>query len=63
MVDKKIDQKQAEELKNIYNHYLYKRKDIMKNTQFKVKDVFGDFKSKDKFSQEQKVNLIIFQPK
>ena len=53
MVDKKIDQKEAEELKKIYNHYLDKRKEIMKNTQFKVEDVFGDVISKDNFSQEQ----------
>ena len=30
MVDKKIDQKEAEELKKIYNHYLDKRSEIMK---------------------------------
>ena len=53
MVDKKIDEKEAQELKKIYNHYLDKRKEIMKNTQFKVEDVFGDVISKDKFSQEQ----------
>ena len=63
MVDEKIDQKEAEELKKIYNHYLIynldKRKDIMKNTQFKV-DVFGDIISKDKFSQEQITKLNNF---
>ena len=53
MIDTKIDQKEADELKKIYNHYLYKRKEIMKNTQFKVEDVFGDVMSKDIFSQEQ----------
>ena len=47
MVDKKIDPKEAEELRNIYNHYIDKRKEIMKNTAFKVEDVFGDVKSKD----------------
>ena len=36
-----------------YNHYLDKRKDIMKTTQFKVEDEFGDIISKDNFSQEQ----------
>ena len=35
MIDKKIDQKEAKELKKIYNHYLDKRKEIMKNTHFK----------------------------
>ena len=53
MLDKKIDEKEAQELKKIYNHYLDKRKEIMKNTNFKVEDVFGDVISKDNFSQEQ----------
>ena len=53
MVDKKIDEKEPEELKKIYNHYLDKRKEVMKNTSFKVEDVFGDVRSKDNFSQEQ----------
>ena len=59
MVDKKIDQKEAEELKKIFNHYLDKRKEIMKNTQFK-KDVFGDVISKDNFSREQRTKLNNF---
>ena len=53
MVDEKIDQKEAEEMKKIYNHYHDKRKEIMKNTTFKVEDVFGDVISKEDFSQEQ----------
>ena len=53
MVDKKIDQKEAEELKKIFNLYLDKRKEIMKNTQFKVEDVSGAVISKDNFSQEK----------
>ena len=54
MVDqKKIIEKEALELKKFYKHYLDKRKDIMKNTQFKAEDVFGDVKSTDNFSQEQ----------
>ena len=52
-VDKKITEKEAEELRRIYNHYLDKRKEIMKITSFEVEDVFGDVISKDKFSQEQ----------
>ena len=32
----------------------------MKNTNFKVADVFGDVISKDNFSQEQITKLIIF---
>ena len=53
MTDKKIDQKEAEELKKIYNHYLDKRKEIMKKTSFRVEDVFGNVISKDNFSQDQ----------
>ena len=50
---KKIDQKEAEQLKKIYKHFIDKKSEIMKNTQFKVEDVFGDVISKDNFSQEQ----------
>ena len=53
MVDKKIDEKEALELKKIYNHYLDKRKQIMDSTKFKVKDVFVDVISKDSISPEQ----------
>ena len=60
MVDKKIDEKEAQELKKIYNHYIDKRKEIMKITQFKVEDVFGDVLSKDNFSQEQITKLNNF---
>ena len=42
MVDKKIDEKEAQELKKSYNHYIDKRSEIMKSTSFKVEDVFGD---------------------
>ena len=52
-IDKKIDEKEAQELKKIYNHYIEKRKVVMKNTQFRVEDVFGDIISKDNFTQEQ----------
>ena len=60
MVDKKIDEKEAQELKKIYNPYIDKRKEIMKNTNFKVEDVFGDVISKDNFSQEQITKLNNF---
>ena len=49
MIDKKSDEKEAMELKKNYDHYIDKRSEIMKNTQFKVEDVFGDVISKDKF--------------
>ena len=35
----------------------------MKNTSFKVEDVFGDFISKDNFSQEQTTKLDNFSAK
>ena len=56
MIDKKIDQKEAEQLKQIYNHYIDKRSEIMKNTSFKVEDVFGDNFSKDSISPVMKPN-------
>ena len=59
MVDKKIDEKEALELKKIYNQYLDK-KAIMKNTSFKVEDVLGDIFSKDSISPEQITKLKIF---
>ena len=60
MVHKKLDEKEAQELTKIYNHYIDKRKEIMKNTNFKVEDVFGDVISKDNFSQEQITKLNKF---
>ena len=60
MIDEKIDEREAQELKKIYNHYLDKRKEIMKNTRFKVEDVFGDVIGKDNFSQEQITELNNF---
>ena len=53
MIDKKNDEKEAQELIKIHNHYIGKRSEIMKNTQFRVEDVFGDVISKDNFSHEQ----------
>ena len=60
MIDKKIDQKEAEQLKQIYNHYVDKKSEIMKNTQFKVEDVFNNIISKDTISTEQITNLNNF---
>ena len=60
VVDKKIDEKEAEQLKQIYAHYTDKRKEIMKSTQFKVEDVFTDVISRDTISKEQKTKLKIF---
>ena len=43
MVDKKIDEKDKDalELKKIYNYYLYMRKDITKKFQLKLEGVFA----------------------
>ena len=60
MIDKKIDEKEALEMKKIYNHYLDKRKEIMNSTKFKVEDIFGDVISKDSISPEQITKLNIF---
>ena len=60
MIDKKIDQKKAEQLKQIYNHYVDKKSEIMKNTQFKVEDIFSDVISKDTISTEQITKLNNF---
>ena len=60
MIDKKIDQKEADQLKQIYNHYVDKKSEIMRNTQFKVEDVFGDVISKDTISTEQITKLNNF---
>ena len=60
MVDKKINKKESEQLKQIYNHSIDKKSEIMKNTQLKVEDVFTDSISKDTISTEQITKLISF---
>ena len=55
-----MDQKEAEQLKQIYNHYIDKKSEIMKNTQFKVEDIFSDVISKDTISTEQITKLNNF---
>ena len=60
MIDKKIDEKEANQLKQIYNHYVDKKSQIMKNTQFKVEDIFNEVINKDTISQEQIVKLNNF---
>ena len=60
MIDKKIDEKEAQELKKIYNHYIDKRKEILDSTKFKVEDIFGEVISKDTISQEQIIKLNNF---
>ena len=53
MVDEKIEDKQAQELKKIYNPYHDKRKEIIKKTEFRVEDGFVDIVRKDSISLEQ----------
>ena len=60
---KKTDEKESNQLKQIYNHYIDKNSEIMKNTQFKVEDVFTDVISKDTTSAEQITKLNSFYPK
>ena len=60
MIDKEVAQKEGEDIKKIYNHYHDKREQFMKNTQFKVGDVFAVVISKDNFSQEQITKLNNF---
>ena len=59
MMDKKIDEK-GEELKQIYNHYLDKRKDIMKSTKFSVEEVFEKVNISDTINPEQIQKLNTF---
>ena len=63
MVDKEIDEKELLELKTIFNHYLDKGTEIMKNTSFKVEDVFGDVISRDSISPKQITILNKFSAK
>ena len=63
MIDKKINEKEAEQLKQIYNHYVDKKSEIMKNTSFKVEDIFTDVMSKDIISTEQTTKLNNFSAK
>ena len=52
--------KEAEGLRKIYKHLIDKRREITKNTSFKVEDVLGDVIRKDTFSQEQMNRLNTF---
>ena len=60
LVDKKIDEKESEELKSIYNHYITKRKEIMENTKFTVEDIFGRLDLSENISAEQIRTLNAF---
>ena len=60
MIDNKIDQKEAEQLKQIYNHYIDKTKEIMNSTKVKIEDIFSQVVSKDSISEEQITKLSNF---
>ena len=60
MIDKKIIEKESEQLKQIYNLYIDKKTEIMKNTQFKVEDIFTDVISQDTISTDQIIKLNNF---
>ena len=60
MIDKKIDEKEANQLKQIYNHYVDKRKEIMNSTKFRVEEIFDNVISKDTISTEQITKLNNF---
>ena len=60
MVDKKINREEGDKLKQIYNHYIDKREEMMSSTKFKVEDVFGDVVSKESISTEQITKLNNF---
>ena len=63
MIDKKINAKESEQLKQIYSHYINKKSEIMRNTSFKVEDLFTDVISKDTISTEQITKLNNFSAK
>ena len=51
MVDTRTDEKSFRNEK-LYNHSLDKRKEIIKNIQFKVEDIFGHIVTKDSISPD-----------
>ena len=53
MIDKKRDEKESYELKKIHNHYIDKREETMRNTQFKVEDILDDVISEDSIPSEK----------
>ena len=59
-IGKRVDEKEAQEMKNKDCQNWDKRTDIIKHTQFKVEDVFGDILSKGSISKEQTRKLNFF---
>ena len=54
MVDKKVDENESFALKKSYSHYLEKRNEMKRNSQFKGDDVFGDSLNIDSISSDQR---------
>ena len=63
MVDLKKDETEANELKKICNHYLDKRSEKMKKTQFEVEVIYRDILNNDSISPQQITKLNIFSSK
>ena len=53
LVDKNFDEKESEELKSSYIHYITKKKEVMENTKFTVDDIFGKLDLSENISREQ----------
>ena len=60
MIDKKIDEKEGEKLRSIYNRYITKQDEIKRSSQFRVEEVFSKFIPKDTISPEQITKLNNF---
>ena len=57
---KKVDEKEALEIKKIYDDYLHKRTENMNSTNFKVEDIFGNVISNDSISPDQLIRINNF---
>ena len=60
MIDKKIDEKEAQDLKKTRNHYLDERTEIMKNTEYKAEDALGDILGENSIPRERIAKLNDF---
>ena len=52
--------KRSRGIGKIFNPYVHKRSDVMKNNRFKVENVNFDVIGKDNFSQEEIIKLYNF---
>ena len=62
MTDKKIGESEAMELKKVYNIYLDKRSNSMRNTVIKVGEVFAHTSKKQAASLEKITELKVIWP-